>query len=385
MKAVAAGVLALLTLIVAGVVSGQATYSVEGLRCEYLSNPLGIDVEKPRLSWLLTPGPRGRQQDAYQVLVASSQASLQQNKGDVWDSGKTAPGRPRSLLYAGRALTTGMRVWWKVRAWDHEGRVTMWSQPAWWSMGVLHDSEWEGRWIGLARPAGVKEGVPLPSPWLRKTFTLEQKPARGTAYVNTLGYYELYVNGRKVDDYVLTPAVVDYSRRNWYLTHDITDYLVQGQNSVALWLGRGLVRAGPSGSGLRRADGAGAVGDRTAWREGGQGDDRRNVEGQGESDHSARQGHGIRRLWRGALRRAPGSGRLGWRQAGRFGLGSGRCIRSAKGEDLAQMVEPNRAMETLKPVKIEPTPAGGWLIDMGKNSRGGWNCGCHRTSRRERT
>jgi hypothetical protein len=79
MKAVAAGGLALLTLIVAGVVSGQATYSVEGLRCEYLSNPLGIDVEKPRLSWLLTPGPRGRQQDAYQVLVASSQANLQRS------------------------------------------------------------------------------------------------------------------------------------------------------------------------------------------------------------------------------------------------------------------------------------------------------------------
>jgi hypothetical protein len=79
MKAVAAGGLALLTLIVAGVVSGHATYSVEGLRCEYLSNPLGIDVEKPRLSWLLTPGPRGRQQDAYQVLVASSQANLQRS------------------------------------------------------------------------------------------------------------------------------------------------------------------------------------------------------------------------------------------------------------------------------------------------------------------
>src|SRR6185369_5395413 len=165
MKAVAVGVLALLTLIVAGVVSGQATYSVEGLRCEYLSNPLGIDVEKPRLNWLLTAGPRGRQQDAYQVLVASSQANLEQNKGDIWDSGKTASGQTTFVTYGGRALTTGMRVWWKVRAWDHEGRITMWSRPAWWSMGVLHESEWEGRWIGLARPAGVKEGVPLPSPW----------------------------------------------------------------------------------------------------------------------------------------------------------------------------------------------------------------------------
>jgi hypothetical protein len=246
MKAVAAGFLALLTPIVAGVVSGQTAYSVEGLRCEYLSNPLGIDVEKPRLSWMLTPGPRGRQQNAYQVLAASSQANLQQNKGDLWDSGKTTSGQTTFVTYAGHPLTTGMRVWWKVRAWDNEGRVTAWSQPAQWSMGLLQDSDWAGRWIGLARPAGVKEGVPLPSPWLRKTFTLEQKPARGTAYVNTLGYYELYVNGKKVDDWVLTPAVVDYSRRNWYLTHDISDYLVQGQNSVALWLGRGwYVRGHP--------------------------------------------------------------------------------------------------------------------------------------------
>jgi alpha-L-rhamnosidase len=192
MRAVIAGVLALVSPIVAGVAFGQTAYSVELLRCEYLSNPLGIDVEKPRLSWVLTAGPRGRQQGAYQVLVASSPAGLQQNHGDLWDSGKTSSPQTTFVTYGGRPLTTGTRVWWKVRAWDGQGRVTPWSQPAWWSMGVLQDSEWQGRWIGLARPADVKEGVPLPSPWLRKTFTLEQKPQRGTAYVNALGYYELY-------------------------------------------------------------------------------------------------------------------------------------------------------------------------------------------------
>jgi hypothetical protein len=64
--------------------------------------------------------------------------------------------------------------------------------------------------------------------------------------VNALGYYELYVNGKKVDDYTLAPAVVDYSKRNWYMTHDITSYLVQGRNTLALWLGRGwYVRGHP--------------------------------------------------------------------------------------------------------------------------------------------
>ena len=117
-------------------------------------------------------------------------------------------------------------------------------------MGLLRDADWYGRWIGLARPAGVKEGTPLPFPWLRKTFTLEEKPARGTAYVNALGYYELYVNGKKVDDYVLAPAVVDYSKRNWYLTHDITSYLVEGREHGGAVAGPGMVCAGPSGRGL---------------------------------------------------------------------------------------------------------------------------------------
>ena len=66
------------------------------------------------------------------------------------------------------------------------------------------------------------------------------------AYVNALGYYELYINGKKVDDHVLSPAVSDYSKRNLYVTHDVADYLVPGKNCVALWLGRGwYVRGHP--------------------------------------------------------------------------------------------------------------------------------------------
>ena len=116
MRAGIAAVLALVSLSVAGGVSGQTAHSVEGLRCEYLSNPVGIDVETPRLSWVLTPGPQGRQQGAYQVLVASSPANLQHSKGDLWDSGKTSSEQTTFVTYAGRPLTTGMRVWWKFRA-----------------------------------------------------------------------------------------------------------------------------------------------------------------------------------------------------------------------------------------------------------------------------
>ena len=93
---------------------------------------------------------------------------------------------------------------------------------------------------------------------------------RAAAYVNALGYYELYVNGKKVDDAVLAPAVVDYSRRNWYVTHDIASYLVKGRNYGGVVAGPRVVCQGPSGRGVRRAAGARAVGDRAARRKSGE-------------------------------------------------------------------------------------------------------------------
>ena len=108
MRAVVIGVLIMVSLVPASrVASGETASSVEGLRCEYLANPLGIDVEKPRLSWTFSPGPRGRQQSAYQVLVAGSPANLQQNQGDLWDSGKVNSDQTAFVAYAGRPLASG--------------------------------------------------------------------------------------------------------------------------------------------------------------------------------------------------------------------------------------------------------------------------------------
>jgi len=64
--------------------------SLTELKCEYRINPLGIDNPAPRLSWKLSEDiqTRGQKQTAYQVLVASSLDKLNDNTGDVWDSGK---------------------------------------------------------------------------------------------------------------------------------------------------------------------------------------------------------------------------------------------------------------------------------------------------------
>ena len=55
-------------------------------RCEYVENPLGVDMPNPRLFWKLDSGERGQFQTAYQILVASTVEALAKDQGDLWDS-----------------------------------------------------------------------------------------------------------------------------------------------------------------------------------------------------------------------------------------------------------------------------------------------------------
>ena len=57
-----------------GIVSAAIT--VDTLRCEYASDPIGIGTLEPRLGWTLHADKRGQFQSAYQILVAFSQEEL---------------------------------------------------------------------------------------------------------------------------------------------------------------------------------------------------------------------------------------------------------------------------------------------------------------------
>jgi alpha-L-rhamnosidase len=129
---------------------------VVNLRCEYLATPLGIDSEKPRLSWEIEAEDgsrlRGVRQEAYQVLVASKEALLAGNKSDLWDSGKVSSDQQNQVVYTGKPLASTMRCYWKVKSWlvgSGGSQVTDWSKPASWTMGLLKSEDWKAKWIGL--------------------------------------------------------------------------------------------------------------------------------------------------------------------------------------------------------------------------------------------
>ena len=216
---------------------------VVNLRCEYLTEPLGIDVTSPRLSWELEASGRSRRQTAYRIVVASTPEQLANNSGDLWDSGKVVSDQTTQIVYDGRPLTSRARCFWKVSVWDATGSQSAFSEPAMWSVGLLGKEDWKGDWIGLPIPEGFAESgdntSSPPPPYVRSEFTLDKPVVRATAYVTARGLYALYLNGSKVGEDYFSPEYTDYFTRIQYRTYDVTDMLHQGANAAGAIIGEG--------------------------------------------------------------------------------------------------------------------------------------------------
>jgi alpha-L-rhamnosidase len=254
---------------------------VENLRCEYLTNPLGVDKANPRLSWMMVSSVRGDLQKAYQVVVSSSRELLAKDEGDMWNTGKVESDKSVQVEYIGKVLHSGSAYFWKVRIWDAEGKMCSWSEPSRWSMGLLRPEDWENaRWIAYKdgdtwkkewkqhkdselsniKPAEwpntswpwltgkdstifalyeMAEPKYDPSPLFRKEFLISKKIRSASLYICGLGYYEAFLNGAKIGNHVLDPAWTNFDKRSLYVTYDITGLLLRGENALGIMLGRG--------------------------------------------------------------------------------------------------------------------------------------------------
>jgi len=392
----------------------QAELVTSELTCEYAINPLGVDTPRPRFGWLLESDRRAQLQSAYRVLVATSKKQLQANVGNKWDSGKVDSDRSVNIEYRGKPLASDEQCYWKVRVWDKQGRPSKWSKPGTFEMGLIKQSDWKGKWIGVKPPSPPAEhlddekpgrvnlalaampstsfvskhetldaindgfkpnksndkrygaygnwpekgaqwvqyewpkpvnvdsidvywlddrgGVRLPktarllywdgkafvpvknpvglgvegnkyntttfeeittsklklefdslekastgilefkvydagkspkfpptnkvnrffasaasakapAPLLRKEFVVTNGVRRARAHISGLGWSELYINGKKVSNDVLSPNFTDYSQEVSYRTYDVTDFLKPGKNAIGIMLGNGWYAA----------------------------------------------------------------------------------------------------------------------------------------------
>ena len=512
--------------------------SVTDLRCEYLVDPLGIDVVEPRLSWIIESNVRGQKQSAYQVLAASSEEKLAANQGDLWDSKKVETDQSIHVVYGGKALQSETRCYWKVRVWDKDGKATEWSKAAKWTMGLLNEADWQAKWIGLDgglikddgknpiadsywiwfpqgepakspppgqmyfrrkitipqnaviaqaiayvaadnygdvfvngkkagsshsfkqtvnlditeqlktgdnviavnvtnggttnNPAGLLAAIivefentePLKilsnrqwkaskekptnwtqpgfndenwsaaaelgklgmEPWgeiipkaaarklsarmLRKDLTINKKIKHATAYVCGLGLYEFYINGEKVGDRVLDPALTEYNKRFFYVTFEVGDMLKQGGNTIGVILGNGryfaprlVVPIESTTYGypklliqmqIEYEDGSmQLITSDASWKLTVGGPITANNEYDGEDYDARKEING----WC-----EPGFDDSAWRKV--------QLVKGPAGRPAAQMIEPIRVIETIKPVKITNPKPDVYIFDMGQNMVG---------------
>ncbi len=212
------------------------------LTCEYQMNPLGIAEQKPRLTWTLTSSERNQRQSAYEVVVSDNLSAIRQGKGNVWQSGKVASSQNVLIDYGGAPLRSFTRYYWRVKVYNQHGQASDWSEPQWFETAMLQTENWKAKWIGDDRKQFEKDEdfyQDDPAPLFRKTFQQEKRIAFARLYVSGLGYYEAYLNGKKIGDHVLDPGWTTYKKQVLYVTHDITPLLKKGANTIGFLLGNG--------------------------------------------------------------------------------------------------------------------------------------------------
>jgi len=217
----------------------RSCMEIYDLKCENLHNPLGIDKTEPRFSWKINSTVNGTEQKAFQILAATDSLLLREKRADLWNSGIVESATSILVPYKGKSLNSGMAVYWKVRVYDNNGNVSPWSPVGRFSIGLLDENDWEASYIGYNTDAGYTE-----CPQLFKSFDIEDTDSEFLLHVNSLGYHEVYLNGEKVGNGVLTPAVSQYGKRSLANTYDLSAILKEGRNDLMLWLGSGWHTSG---------------------------------------------------------------------------------------------------------------------------------------------
>ena len=201
------------------------------LKTEYLNNPLGIDLQQPRLMWNAEGGVR---QTAYEIET------------EKWKSCKVESSSMRAVYPI--VLKSRERITWKVRLWDENGEPGDWAEASF-EMGLLEKSDWQAK--GIAGNYAVNKKERYPVDCFRKVFAVSKPVDRARLYITACGLYEAKLGGEKIGNFCMAPGYTDYRKRVQYQTYDVADQLKNGENELTVQLADGWYRGSCGAWGLK--------------------------------------------------------------------------------------------------------------------------------------
>jgi len=351
-----------------------------------IKSPLAIGPEAPQFSWAVPLEGRGRKQSAYRLRVATSRDVLDAGEPDVWDSGRINSDQSQHVAYAGPDLQSNTDYHWSVELWDEHGETAPTQRVARFGTGLLDQSDWKARWIGMGDPdepfsdPACHQIGPVPeavqafepdgrSPMMATSFALDQAVKRARVYVCGLGLFELRLNGAKVGDDVLATPRTAFRERVYYAAYDVTAQLNQGENVLGILLGNGWFNGAK---------------DYWGWQQQWHGSPRAIVQLEIELNDGSTHRVVSDESWRGDFSPITGNclydgetydARLeqpGWDtvQGDRGGWSPVNIVPSPGGRLEPTVCEQGRIAERLRPVAVVQPEAGVYVFDLGRNMAG---------------
>ena len=196
------------------------------LRTEYLREPIGLDTKSPRFTWEYKGSEKNFLASRSEIRIGTSPDNLQPYTDNM-------------------TLEPHTRYYWNVTVWDQDGDICETSETATFETAKFKSSDWSGKWITDSHDKEFE-----PAPMFRKAFTLGKEIEEARVYVAAAGYYDLFINGKRVGENYLDPGYTHFDKRILYVTHDVTSLLKPGGNAIATVLGNGWYN--PKLSGISR-------------------------------------------------------------------------------------------------------------------------------------
>lgn len=346
-----------------------STVKLIELQTDHQTAPCGVSNLQPRFSWQFSSEKQDVMQTAYEIRVAASEKDLREGTNLLWSSGKVSSDESLFVPYAGQALASGKRYYWKVTVWTNTGGKSE-SEIQHWSMGLLNDSDWKAQWIGINDPENLRveeNRTILQARYLRKEFEATSPVRRAVLYVSGVGSSVCYLNGQQVGNDVFGPLPTWYDASVSYLTYDVTPLLQQGGNALGVALGNGryltMREEGMYGFGLPRllaqleieyenGELLTVITDDT-WQATNKGPIVENNEFDGEKyDARLELGEWTKKGYDASV----------WQQA--------EQMEAPKGKLVAQLSPSLKVMEEICPVSVKAAEGGKYIVDMGQNMVG---------------